>query len=170
MAERFTEKPRSPEKLQGALGYPGQGMESSGGGLEILGSDSGASPSSRSEAESTQQMEKRGGYVIYLSSDIIGPAGGAHGGSLMNDFLYTLTEIAPPPQAIILVSSAVRLAQPGSPAIESLSLMQEQGVRILLADTSLREIGGGNDIAVGRAATLHSILQALLRAEKVITL
>lgn len=170
MPKIFSEKPRSAEKAQGALGYPGQKMESSGSGVDIFGSDSGVSPSPRPEEESTYQTEKRSGYVIYLSSDMIGTAGGAHGGGLMSDFLYTLTEIAPPPQAIILVSTAVRLAQSSSPALESLSLMQEQGVQILLADTSLREIGGGNDIAVGKAATLHSILQALLRAEKVITL
>jgi hypothetical protein len=126
-------------------------------------------PAPDAEVELVRQPEKRGGYAVYINREAIG--GDTVGGrDLMRSFLYTLTEIAPPPEAIILVGPAVRLAMAGSAALESLSLMHEQGVEILAAEQSIKEIEGAGGITVGRVATMHVILNVLLRAEKVLTL
>lgn len=141
-----------------------------GGSLGTVGRRDGERPSPAAEPGLAAASGRMRGCVIYLNSDVIGSGGGDHCRSLMRAFLYTLTEIAPQPEAIILAGEAVRLAQPGSDAFECLSLMQEQGVQILLAEQSVREIKDGGNTAVGRAVTMHVILDRLLRAEKVITL
>jgi hypothetical protein len=139
------------------------------------GSDSAATvsrgqaiPSPAGETQLAPAPERKSGCVIYINSSAIGNHPQER--SLIQGFLYTLTEIAPQPKAIALVGSAVRLACAGSAALESLSLMQEQGVEILIAEKSLAEIEGEVKIAVGKPATMHVILNTLLQAEKVITL
>jgi len=152
------------------MGYSPHIHDRGSGDIDTVGSQGQAVPSPDAEMQLVPTPEKNGGYVIYISSGAIGGGDHPHGRSLMHSFLYTLTEIAPQPKAIILVGSAVRLAQPGSAAMESLSLMQEQGVRILVAEKSLMEIEGEVNIAVGKPVTMHAILNALLHAEKVISL
>jgi hypothetical protein len=147
--------------------------EESPGGAGSLGTVGGRdmdAPSPAAEPGLAAASGRMRGCVIYLNSDAIGGGAREHGRSLMRAFLYTLTEIAPQPEAIIMAGDAVRLAQPGSDAFECLSLMQEQGVQILLAEPSVREAPDGVNAAVGRTVTMHIILDRLLRAEKVITL
>lgn len=139
------------------------------------GSDSGtvdssgqAIPSPAGETQLVPTPEKKSGCVIYIN--ISADSDRSRGRSLIQGFLYTLTEIAPQAKTIVLVGSAVRLACAGSAALESLSLMQEQGVEILIAEKSLAEIEGEVGIAVGKPATMHVILNTLLQADKVITL
>ncbi len=144
--------------------------EHGGGRLDTVGSHGQAVPSSDAEMRLVPTAERKSGCVIYISGSAIGDGDHPHGRNLMQSFLYTLTEIAPQPKAIVLVGSAVTLACAGSAAMESLSLMQEQGVQILIAEKSLEEIEGGAEIAVGKAVTMHAILNTLLQAEKVISL
>ncbi len=147
-----------------------EGSPGGAGSLDTIGRRDGDATSPAAEPGLAAASGRIRGCVIYLNSDAIGSGGRDHGRSLMRAFLYTLTEIAPQPEAIILAGEAVRLAQPGSDTFECLSLMQEQGVQILLAEQSVREMPDGENTAVGRMATMHIILDRLLRAEKVITL
>lgn len=149
--------------LGGTGGSPG-----GAGGLGTVGSPGPETPSPAAERRLAAGSGRQRGCVIYLHRDGIG-GGSEHGRSLMRAFLYTLTEIAPQPEAIILVGEAVRLARPGSDTFECLSLMQEQGVQILLAEQSVRALGDAAHAAAGRAVTMHIILDRLFRAEKVIT-
>lgn len=153
-------------KSQG-LGAPG----GSAGGMGSLGTAGGgtSAPSPAPEAWLSSASGRVRGCVILLDSDSIG-GDGAHGRALMRAFLYTLTEIAPQPETIILVGEAVRLARPGSESFECLSLLQEQRVEILRAEQSVRELGEEAAAAAGRAVTMHVIVDRLLRAEKVIAL
>ena len=139
------------------------------GGLGTVGGRGGGAPAPAPAAGVAASSGRVRGCVIYLAGDSVGGAS-PHGRALMRAFLYTLTEIAPQPEAIILVGEAVRLARPGSETFECLSLMQEQHVEILLAEISVRELGESEAAAAGRAVTMHVILDRLLRAEKVIAL
>lgn len=154
-------------ELLRALGGAGKMMESGGGNVGFFGSSGMPGPAPQASMDLAPGAARKAGYAIYLSGDAIGASPDTQGRILMQKFLDALTEIAPPPQAIILVGSAARLAQPGSAALESLSLMQEQGVRILIADASASERG---QFAVGESATTHIILMTMLQAEKVISL
>ncbi|MCX6340668.1 MAG: hypothetical protein NTX71_12240 [Candidatus Aureabacteria bacterium] len=152
------------------MGYSPHIPEHGSGDIDTVNSQGQAVPSPDAEMQLVPTPERKSGCVIYINSGAIGGGDHPHARSLMHGFLYTLTEIAPQPKAIILVGSAVRLAQPGSAAMESLSIMQEQGVQILVAEKSLREIEGEAGITVGKPVTMHAILNALLQAEKVISL
>jgi hypothetical protein len=147
-----------------------EGSPGGAGSLGTVGRRDGDVPSPAAEPGLAAASGRMRGCVIYLNSDAIGSGGRDHGRSLMRASLYTLTEIAPQPEAIILTGEAVRLARPGSDTFECLSLMEEQGVQILLAEQSVREIRDGENTAVGRVVTMRVIMDRLLRAEKVITL
>jgi len=142
--------------------------EHSGGDSNAVDSHGQAIPSPAGEMQLAPVQERKSACVIYINISTDGDRSKER--NLIRGFLYTLTEIAPQPKAIVLVGSAVRLACAGAAALESLSLMQEQGVEILIAEKSLTEIEGEVKIAVGKPATMHVILNTLLQAEKVITL
>ena len=112
--------------------------------------------------------ERDGGYIVYLRSNTLGGGSGAAGKALLMDFLFALTEIAPQPNAIILVGTAAHLALPGSGALESLSLMHEQGVKILVEERSARDAGIEGSIAVGTPATMHAVLCTLINASRIV--
>jgi hypothetical protein len=139
-----------------------------GGDSNAVDSRGQAIPSPAGEMQLAPVPERKNGSVIYINISADGNR--SQELSLIRSFLYTLTEIAPQPKAIVLVGAAVRLACAGSATLESLSLMKEQGVEILIAEKSLAGIEGEVKIAVGKPATMHVILNTLLQAEKVITL
>jgi hypothetical protein len=125
--------------------------------------------SSQAKLQFAHPQQEQDNYVVYITSNAIGKIEDTHGKNLMGDFLFALTDVAPQPRAIILVHSAIRLALPGSAPLESLSLMHEQGVEIMIAQKSMKEIPGGENVAVGKASTMHAILRVLLHADKIIT-
>ncbi len=158
--------PRGQQRREGfETGATPEGAE----GLDTATMRGGARTAPAPSARRDGAAGRAGEAVVYLSGDAVG-GGGEHGRALMRAFLYALAETAPQPKAVIMVGEAVRLARPGAETFEPLSLMQEQGVSILLAEDSVRALGGGEKIPVGRPATMHAITGALLRAEKVIAL
>jgi hypothetical protein len=150
-------------------GFSNSFSKSSGGDFGDITPHGSAIEVPEAEAQFVKTEGKKSGLIIYINSDSVAGQDTALGRSLMHQFLHTLTDIAPLPRAIILVNTAVRLAQPGSVALESLSLMHEQKVKILVCEKSIREIEGEKNVAVGEAATMYTILHTLLNAEKIIS-
>lgn len=169
MSENEFERKEGRIDREAPSGCSGAFTESGGVNYGAATSHGSAIEVPDAEIQLVHTRDKKGGFVVYINSDTIGGRDTSHGRSLMLNFLFTLTEIAPLPKSIILVNSAVRLAWPGSAALENLSLMHEQGVQVFVAEKSIQEIEGGGDIAVGKAATMHTILHALLNAEKVVS-
>lgn len=112
----------------------------------------------------------QGPLVLAISQDRMGHGDLELGSILMRSFFHTLNEIHPLPQTVIFFNRGVYLVVEGSPILEDLRALQEQGVHILACGTCLGHFGLKEKVAVGEVSNMYSIAETLLRASKVVNL
>ena len=111
------------------------------------------------------------GIVLFISSDTMG-RGENHqlGTLLMQSFLHVVDGLTFRPNTIILLNNGVKLVTYDSPVLEELRLLQEQGVEILACGTCLSQLELMDKVAVGQVSNMYTIVDALFRAKKIISL
>ncbi|MBI2264834.1 MAG: hypothetical protein HYU64_06625 [Armatimonadetes bacterium] len=128
------------------------------------------------EFEELAQVKKKGGAehsgkpVVLVTGDTLGRGPEPLGKRLLTLFIKSLLTSPVKPKVLILMNGAVPLAQEGSELIESLTLLEEQGVRILVSAETADHYGTEEKIRVGQVAHMSAITELLLTAEKVISL
>lgn len=110
------------------------------------------------------------GSVVVLSSERMGRGNDELGAILMRSFLYTLTQVEPHPKTLVLYNTGVQLAIEGSPVLDELRKLAEEGVEILVCGTCLGYFELKERLAVGTLSNMYSIAEALLTANRVITI
>lgn len=103
--------------------------------------------------------------VVLLSSDQIGRGEPELGAILMRSFLYTLGEIEPRPQTLILLNAGVKLAVEGSPALDDLRALEQNGLQILVCGTCLDYYQLKERLAVGSISNMYTIAETLMDAD-----
>ncbi len=104
--------------------------------------------------------------VLLLSSDQIGRGEPELGGILMRSFLYTLGEIEPRPETLILLNSGVKLAVEGSPVLGDLQSLEQKGLQILVCGTCLDYYQLKERLAVGSISNMYTIAETLMDADQ----
>jgi selenium metabolism protein YedF len=89
---------------------------------------------------------------------------------LLRNYLHTLTEIDLRHGTLILFNSGVRLAVEGSPVLEDLKCLVDQGVQVLLCGTCLNHFQLKSKVAVGEISNMYVIAETMLDAGKVVSL
>lgn len=89
---------------------------------------------------------------------------------LVHTYLTMLLDNQPLPLAICLYAEGVRLAVEGSPVLDVLKSLQERGVYLIICSTCVGYYNLREQVQVGIVGGMHDILEAQMRAEKVITL
>ena len=89
---------------------------------------------------------------------------------LLNTYLKLLIENNSLPAAICFYADGVKLVVEGSPFLESISLIEQHGVRIIICSTCLNHFGLSEKVRVGIVGGMSDILETQVRANKVITL
>ncbi len=89
---------------------------------------------------------------------------------LSGKFLALLNDAALRPSQILFYTDGVKLACDGSPVLELLRAMQARGVELILCQTCLDYFGLREKVAVGIIGGMPDIIEALAKAEKVISL
>ncbi|MBX6424060.1 sulfurtransferase-like selenium metabolism protein YedF [Thermosulfurimonas sp. F29] len=102
--------------------------------------------------------------VVVISSDRMGDGDEDLGRRLLINFLKTLPEVSPPPQALIFYNRGVFLVTEGAPALEALKTLEDRGVEIIACWTCLSHYGLEDKLGVGRAGNMYEILSLLMRA------
>jgi sulfur relay (sulfurtransferase) complex TusBCD TusD component (DsrE family) len=74
------------------------------------------------------------------------------------------------PGAIAFYTDGVRLACEGSPVIDKLKALEEQGVHLILCKTCLDAFGLNDKVRVGIVGGMGDILAAQIKAKKVVSL
>jgi len=115
-----------------------------------------------------EALPAAGPLVVYISADRMGRGVDELGGILIRAFLHTLNEVAPLPDTLVFVNSGVRLVVEGSPVVEDLQTLAEQGVDILACGTCLNYLELTGKIAVGTVSNMYDIAETLLGAGKVV--
>jgi intracellular sulfur oxidation DsrE/DsrF family protein len=85
------------------------------------------------------------------------------------NFLSLLAQAEPPPAALLFYTEGVKLVCEGSPVLEQLRALAAAGVALIICRTCTEHFGITDKVRVGTVAGMPSILDAMARADKVLT-
>lgn len=74
------------------------------------------------------------------------------------------------PAAICFYTNGVKLTVKGSPVLDALQKLERKGVRLIICSTCLEAMGLSKDVQVGIVGGMPDIIEAQMKADKVITL
>jgi selenium metabolism protein YedF len=90
--------------------------------------------------------------------------------TLIGKFLSLTLESGQLPAKILFYTEGVKLVCSGSPVLEQLHQLESQGVELVLCKTCLDFFGLTSQVQVGVVGGMGDILEALQKADKVISL
>lgn len=108
--------------------------------------------------------------VILITEQGIGSANVELQHKLLDTYLKLLLENNSLPSAICFYTNGVKLVIEGSPFLEQLSQIEKRGVRLIICSTCLNYFELTQKVQVGIVGGMPDILEAQIRASKVITL
>ena len=111
-----------------------------------------------------------GSLVLIVPSEFMGQGDEELGNILIRSFFHTLGEVEPLPDTIIFFNSGIKLVVEGSPVLEDLVALCEQGIDILACGTCLGHHDLKEKIAVGEISNMYTIAETMLGAGKVVSL
>ena len=112
----------------------------------------------------------KGTYAIFVTSNTLGRGNDELGQTLMKSFFYSLTERDALPLTIAFLNSGVYLTCQHSPVLEHLLNIEGRGTEILSCGTCLDFYALKDKLCVGTVSNMFTILEKMLKADKVITI
>ncbi|MGD8998085.1 MAG: sulfurtransferase-like selenium metabolism protein YedF [Anaerolineae bacterium] len=112
-----------------------------------------------------------GSLVLVVPSEFMGR--GEHdelGHILMRGFFHALGEVRPPPDTVIFLNSGVKLVVQGSPVLQDLRVLVEEGAKILACGTCLGYYDLKEEVAVGTVSNMYTIAETMLAAGRLVQL
>lgn len=106
--------------------------------------------------------------VIQVSSDAMGVGSDELGRNLMKAFIYAVTQQDELPATMLFYNGGAHLTCEGSPALDDLKALAEQGVEILTCGTCLNHYGIADKLAVGEVTNMYVICQKLEQASNIV--
>lgn len=106
--------------------------------------------------------------VIQVSSDAMGAGSDELGRNLMKAFIYAVTQQDDLPATMLFYNGGAHLTCEGSPALDELKALAEQGVEILTCGTCLNHYGIADKLAVGEVTNMYVICQKLEQASNIV--
>jgi selenium metabolism protein YedF len=107
--------------------------------------------------------------VILVTNSGLGVAEEALRKKMMGVFLSTLSTFPHLPRKILFYTEGVKLVVEGSPVIGELRALEEKGVRLIACGTCLDYFGLKDKVIVGEVGGMAAILEAMMEAEKVLS-
>jgi selenium metabolism protein YedF len=123
------------------------------------------------ESPAVEAAPSGGPLVLVVPGELMGR--GEHdelGRILIRGFFHTLGEVQPLPDTVIFFNSGVKLVVEGSPVVDDLQALAEEGVEILACGTCLGYYDMKDSIAVGTVSNMYTIAEAMLGAGRLIYL
>jgi selenium metabolism protein YedF len=111
-----------------------------------------------------------GPLVLTVPSDVLGRGDEELGRVLIRGFFHTLGEVQPLPDTIVFLNSGVKLVATGSPVLDDLRALCDQGIALLACGTCLSHYGLKEQVAAGEISNMYTIAETLLNAGKVVSL
>ncbi|HJA66817.1 MAG TPA: sulfurtransferase-like selenium metabolism protein YedF [Candidatus Mediterraneibacter cottocaccae] len=109
-----------------------------------------------------------GDTIVIVSSDKMGEGADELGHILMKSFLFAVTQLVTLPAKMVFYNGGAKLTVEGSPALEDLKSLEEQGVEIMTCGTCLDYYGLKEKLAVGTVTNMYSIVETMQQAGRVI--
>jgi selenium metabolism protein YedF len=108
--------------------------------------------------------------VVLITRNGMGEGEPALQQKLIQTYLKLLYENNLNPAVICFYTEGVRLVVEGSPVLDTLKSLESRGVRLVLCSTCLNYYNLADQVRVGVVGGMTDILEAQLRATKVISL
>ena len=108
--------------------------------------------------------------VILITNNGMGNADEKLQQLLFGKYVELLLENEGLPAALCFYTAGVKLVCEGSPAIEGLRNLESKGVRLIVCSTCLNYFELTGNVRVGIVGGMGDILEAQVKAEKVITI
>ncbi len=106
--------------------------------------------------------------VAVISSNVMGNGDDDLGEILIKGFLYALSQLETHPDTILFYNGGAKLTTEGSPSLEDLKNMEEEGVEILTCGTCLKHYGLMDKLKVGKVTDMYTIAERMMGADKII--
>ncbi|MFA5515089.1 MAG: sulfurtransferase-like selenium metabolism protein YedF [Desulfuromonadales bacterium] len=110
----------------------------------------------------------QGKTVVYIASDAMGNGSDELGHLLMKNFLFTLTELDPVPDALLFINAGVKLTAQGSDVLGALEKLACMGSDIASCGLCLDYFHLKEQLAVGRVTNMLDIAESLRTAGRTI--
>lgn len=123
----------------------------------------------KKESQKEEQVKKKT-ISVFVSANTMGRGDDKLGKILIRAFFPTLFEIKPQPDKIIFMNSGVELTVEGSEVIDSLRMIEEEGMEILVCGTCLDFFNLKDKIKVGHISNMFEIVDSLINSDKILTL
>ena len=108
--------------------------------------------------------------VILITAQGMGRADLPLQQALIAKYLSLVEDLELLPEALCFYTEGVRLVTEGSPVLALLRQLEARGVQLIVCKTCLDYLGITDQVRVGRIGGMTDILDAQMRADKVITL
>ena len=106
-------------------------------------------------------------YVVAINSDKMGTGDEAFGTTLLENFIYALTEQDRIPKMVVMYNSGIRLVTENEKTVKDLKTLQEKGTEILACGLCLDFYGLKEKLRVGAATNMYRIVE-IMRTNKVV--
>ena len=108
------------------------------------------------------------GVVVAVGSGTMGEGNDELGRLLIKGFIYALSQQETPPQTLLFYNGGAHLTCEGSPALEDIRALAEQGAEVLTCGTCLDFYGLKEKLAVGQVTNMYVIAEKMLQASHVV--
>lgn len=98
---------------------------------------------------------------IAIGSARMGHGSDELGDILMKSLIYTISQTEPLPEAILFFNGGVHLTTEGSPVLDDLTAMQEQGVTLISCGTCLDFFHRKELLQVGEISNMYTIYETM---------
>lgn len=107
-------------------------------------------------------------YAVFITSDQLGTGDQRLGEILIKAFLNTLWEAEKKPVSIILINTGVKLGTEGSEVLDTLELLEKEGIHIISCGTCLAYFKLTEKLKVGMTSNMYEIVNILLDTPKIV--
>lgn len=115
-------------------------------------------------------VDEKEGVTVLITSNQMGSGSEELGKILIKGFVFSLTELAPPPKAVLFLNSGVQLTVQDSNVLADLLALAAKGTTVLSCGTCLNYYALTDKLAVGKITDMFGITTALASAAHLITL
>ncbi len=105
-----------------------------------------------------------GRRVVQISAEHMGTGDETLGALLMRSFLKTQIELDEKPDALVFYNAGVKLCCQGSPLVDDLRALEEEGIEIIACGTCLNYFELSDKLEVGRVTDMLEIASLLASA------
>lgn len=138
--------------------------------IAVKKSAAGGSVADASPEEFCRPPQLQGGGLVYfIPSSSMGRGDDDLGWGLMQTFIQTIKEVQPLPARIFFYNSGVLLTSRESGALKILRDLENKGVEIRSCGTCLDYYNQSEALLVGGLTNMYVILEAMVRADKVVS-